>query len=181
VKKISESRSIHLRANSYSLLNETQDVINPTTVGIAGARKAAQGICVARHSTSPATRANALLKIADLREAVTDRITVLDILGRAGKSASNKAALIITANESDYGLVGTAWARDITRPLRITSTLGSMRMGVNTCHENPAHSHVGGVKKTGLGRVPTRQYWIPTTQSTSAPTSTKQPTGSCAS
>ena len=60
--------------------------------------------------------------------------------------------VIAMANDSEYGLGGAVWTRDINRALRVAKAVRTGRMWVNTYNELPAHTPFGGYKKSGIGR-----------------------------
>ena len=60
--------------------------------------------------------------------------------------------VIDMANDSEYGLGGGVWTRDITRALRVARKIETGRMWVNTYNMIPAGAPFGGVKKSGYGR-----------------------------
>lgn len=59
---------------------------------------------------------------------------------------------IAIANDSEYGLGGAVWTRDINRALRVAKNVHTGRVWVNTYNQIPAHAPFGGVKKSGIGR-----------------------------
>lgn len=60
--------------------------------------------------------------------------------------------VIDMANDSEYGLGGAVWTKDINRALRVARSIETGRMWINTYNELPAHSPFGGYKKSGIGR-----------------------------
>jgi len=63
-----------------------------------------------------------------------------------------EAEVITMANDSDYGLGGAVWTKDINRALRVANGVETGRMWVNNYNNLPAHSPFGGYKKSGIGR-----------------------------
>lgn len=59
---------------------------------------------------------------------------------------------IAIANDSEYGLAGAVWTKDITRALRVAQKVQSGRMWINSCSNVPAGIAFGGYKKSGYGR-----------------------------
>jgi acyl-CoA reductase-like NAD-dependent aldehyde dehydrogenase len=64
----------------------------------------------------------------------------------------DESEVIRMANDSEYGLAGAVWTRDLNRALRVSMGVETGRMWVNTYNQLPAHAPFGGVKKSGIGR-----------------------------
>ncbi|MCC8122662.1 MAG: aldehyde dehydrogenase family protein [Oscillospiraceae bacterium] len=60
--------------------------------------------------------------------------------------------VIALANESEYGLGGAVWTRDINRALRVARSIDTGRMWVNTYNAIPEGAPFGGYKTSGIGR-----------------------------
>ena len=56
------------------------------------------------------------------------------------------------ANDSEYGLGGAVWTRDINRALRVSRAIETGRMWVNTYNAIPEGAPCGGYKASGIGR-----------------------------
>lgn len=59
---------------------------------------------------------------------------------------------IAIANDSEYGLGGAVWTRDINRAFRVAKGVHTGRVWVNTYNQTPAHAPFGGYKQSGYGR-----------------------------
>lgn len=60
--------------------------------------------------------------------------------------------VIRMANDSEYGLGGAVWSRDINRCLRVSRALETGRVWVNCYNRLPAGAPFGGYKTSGIGR-----------------------------
>ncbi|NPD30439.1 aldehyde dehydrogenase family protein [Eggerthellaceae bacterium zg-1084] len=60
--------------------------------------------------------------------------------------------VIDLANESEYGLGGAVWTRDINRAFRVARGVETGRMWVNTYNQIPSGAPFGGYKQSGIGR-----------------------------
>lgn len=60
--------------------------------------------------------------------------------------------VIQMANDSEYGLGGAVWTKDINRAFRVAKSIETGRMWVNNYNNLPAHAPFGGYKKSGIGR-----------------------------
>ncbi|QMT36819.1 aldehyde dehydrogenase family protein [Neisseria wadsworthii] len=60
--------------------------------------------------------------------------------------------VIKMANDSEYGLGGAVWSKDINRCLRVSRALETGRVWVNCYNRLPAGAPFGGYKASGIGR-----------------------------
>jgi acyl-CoA reductase-like NAD-dependent aldehyde dehydrogenase len=60
--------------------------------------------------------------------------------------------VIAMANDSEYGLAGACWTRDIFRGLKIASAVDTGLFWINEYHLAPSGTPFGGFKKSGYGR-----------------------------
>ncbi len=60
--------------------------------------------------------------------------------------------VIEMANDSDYGLGGAVWTKDINRAIRVARAIETGRMWINNYNSLPAGAPFGGYKKSGIGR-----------------------------
>ena len=54
------------------------------------------------------------------------------------------------ANDSEYGLGGAVWTRDIQRALHVAREVHTGRMWINNYNALPANAPFGGYKHLGL-------------------------------
>ncbi len=62
------------------------------------------------------------------------------------------------ANDSEYGLAGGVFTKNINRALRVARGVRTGRMWVNSYNSNPAGAPFGGYKKSGIGRETHKMY-----------------------
>ena len=60
--------------------------------------------------------------------------------------------VVAMANDSEYGLGGAVWTRDINRAIRVARAVETGRMWVNTYNSIPEGAPFGGYKTSGIGR-----------------------------
>lgn len=60
--------------------------------------------------------------------------------------------VVAMANDSQFGLGGAVWTRDINRAIRVARTVETGRMWVNTYNSIPEGAPFGGYKTSGIGR-----------------------------
>ena len=60
--------------------------------------------------------------------------------------------VIAMANDSEYGLGGAVWTKDLNRAIRVSRAIETGRMWVNTYNQIPVGAPFGGYKKSGIGR-----------------------------
>lgn len=64
----------------------------------------------------------------------------------------DEAEVIGMANDSEYGLAGAVWTKDINRAIRVARAIETGKMWINCYNELRIHAPFGGYKKSGIGR-----------------------------
>lgn len=84
----------------------------------------------------------------------TMRIAREEIFGPVGVVIpfDTEAEAIAIANDSDYGLIGTLWTRDISRALRVADRIEAGQIFVNVWNTMSVQTPFGGHKNSGYGR-----------------------------
>ncbi len=65
---------------------------------------------------------------------------------------ADESEAISIANDSDYGLSGSIWTRDIGRALRVARAFETGMISINTSSSVHIEAPFGGMKKSGIGR-----------------------------
>lgn len=110
-----------------------------------GGEKATENGTESGYFTMPTliTNANNDMKVA--REEIFGPVAVII-------KFKDEKEVIEMANDSEYGLAGAVWTKDINKAIRVARAVETGRMWVNTYNELPAGAPFGGYKKSGIGR-----------------------------
>ncbi len=68
------------------------------------------------------------------------------------KKFKTEEEVIAMANDSAYGLGGAVWTQNLNRALRVSQSIETGRVWVNTYNQIPEGAPFGGYKQSGIGR-----------------------------
>lgn len=82
------------------------------------------------------------------------RVAQEEIFGPVGVVIKfhDEEEVVKMANDSEFGLGGAVWTKDIARAIRVARAVETGRMWVNTYNQIPEHAPFGGYKTSGIGR-----------------------------
>lgn len=137
-----------------SLVNDVQlkKVLNYVEIGKSEGAKVAYG--GERLTTGGLQNGNFILPtiLTDVQNKM--RVAQEEIFGPVVSviKFKDEAEVIRLANDSEYGLGGAVWTKDINRAFRVARGIETGRVWVNNYNNLPAHAPFGGYKKSGIGR-----------------------------
>ena len=65
---------------------------------------------------------------------------------------NDEAEAIRLMNDSNYGLSGSIWTKDVQRALRVARAIETGVLSINSAHSVHLEAPFGGFKRSGLGR-----------------------------
>ena len=114
------------------------------TIAIGGERNT-EGACASGCFFKPTLITNVTNDMRVAREEIFGPVAVIIKF----KDAED---VIKMANDSEYGLGGGIFTKDITKAINVARRVETGRMWVNTYNQIPAGAPFGGYKKSGIGR-----------------------------
>lgn len=132
--------------------DQLQKILNYVEIG---KKEGARLVCGGERATENGLDKGCFMKPTILADVTNDmRVAQEEIFGPVVVviKFKDEDEVIKMANDSEYGLGGAVWTKDINRALRVARAVQTGRMWVNNYNNLPAHSPFGGYKKSGIGR-----------------------------
>lgn len=129
-----------------------QDILNYVEIGKSEGAKVA---CGGYRITENGLDKGCFMRPTLLVDVTNDmRVAQEEIFGPVGVVIKFKTEeeVIAMANDSEFGLGGAVWTKDINRAFRVANGIETGRMWINNYNNLPAHAPFGGYKKSGIGR-----------------------------
>ena len=120
-----------------------------------GKEEGAKVLCGGEAFTDDGLEKGAFLRPTLLGDVTNDmRVAKEEIFGPVACIIKFKTEdeVIAMANDSEFGLGGAVWTRDINRAIRVARAVETGRMWVNTYNAIPEGAPFGGYKTSGVGR-----------------------------